>query len=85
MIETKKIFNAFFTDPTEEHIEVQSFIDEEVNQDYVKVLLTFPSDGEIVTIDGSHLGHVEPPNTLGEGYGNRYCVNLMGIAGYEVK
>ena len=33
MIETKKIYNAFFTDPTEEHIEVQSFIDEEVKPD----------------------------------------------------
>ena len=33
MIETNKIYTAFFTDPTEETIEVQSFIDEEVKPD----------------------------------------------------
>ena len=33
MIETNKIYTAFFTDPSEKTIEVQSFIDEEVKPD----------------------------------------------------
>ena len=38
------------------------FTDDEINRENIKILLKFPSDGEIVTKDGSHLGHVEPPN-----------------------
>lgn len=50
-----------------------SFRDEEVNWDNVRCL----SDGECVSIDGTHLGHNIPDLS-----GNRYCINLVSIAGY---
>lgn len=49
-----------------------SFRDEEVNWDYVRVL----DDGECVSVDGTHLGH-----NLPDGTGNRYCINLVSVAG----
>lgn len=42
-----------------------SFRDEEVNWQNVRVL----SDGEVVSIDGTHLGHNIP-----DAHGNRYCI-----------
>ena len=33
-------------------------------------------DGEAVSIDGTHLGH-----NLPDGKGNRYCINLVSVAG----
>jgi len=49
-----------------------SFRDEEVNWEFVRVL----PNGECVSVDGTHLGH-----NLPDGKGNRYCVNLVSIAG----
>ena len=49
-----------------------SFRDEEVVADNVRVL----RDGETVSIDGSHLGH-----NLPDQHGNRYCINLVCVAG----
>jgi len=53
-----------------------SFRDEEVNWDYVRVL----KDGECVSVDGTHLGHNLPDST-----GNRYCINLVSVAGRPAK
>lgn len=50
-----------------------SFRDEEVNWEYVRVL----PNGETVSVDGTHLGH-----NLPDSKGNRYCINLVCIAGY---
>lgn len=49
-----------------------SFRDDEVNWNFVRVL----RDGECVSIDGTHLGHNIPDRK-----GNRYCINLVSIAG----
>ena len=49
-----------------------SFRDDEVNWKFVRVL----PDGECVSIDGTHLGHNIPDSK-----GNRYCINLVSIAG----
>ena len=49
-----------------------SFRDDEVNWDVVGCL----SNGEVITIDGVHLGH-----NLPDSKGNRYCINLVCIAG----
>ena len=49
-----------------------SFRDSEVNWDYVRCL----PDGEAVSVDGTHLGH-----NLPDGKGNRYCINLVSVAG----
>lgn len=46
--------------------------DTEVNRDYVRVL----PNGECVAVDGTHLGHNLPDEE-----GNRYCINLVSIAG----
>jgi len=53
-----------------------SFRDEEVVWDNVRVL---SSTGETVSADGTHLGH-----NLPDGKGNRYCINLVSIAGRPV-
>mmetsp|Transcript_5803 Transcript_5803/g.10425 ORF Transcript_5803/g.10425 Transcript_5803/m.10425 type:complete len:225 (-) Transcript_5803:39-713(-) len=53
-----------------------SFRDEEVNWDYVRVL----SDGEAVSTSGTHLGHNLPDKN-----GNRYCINLVSVAGTPEK
>lgn len=49
-----------------------SFRDSEVDWDNVRVL----PGGEVVSIDGTHLGHNLPDSS-----GNRYCINLVSIAG----
>jgi len=49
-----------------------SFRDEEVNWEEVRVL----KDGETVSVTGTHLGH-----NLPDGKGNRYCINLVSVAG----
>lgn len=49
-----------------------SFRDEEVIWDNVRVL----PNGETVSVDGTHLGH-----NLPDGNGNRFCINLVCIAG----
>ncbi|GKY92459.1 hypothetical protein MPSEU_000216400 [Mayamaea pseudoterrestris] len=52
-----------------------SFRDEEVNWEFVRVL----PDGETVSVDGTHLGHNIPDKS-----GNRYCINLVSVAGNSV-
>ena len=49
-----------------------SFRDEEVVWENVRVL----RDGEAVSTAGSHLGHNLPDRS-----GNRYCINLVSVAG----
>lgn len=49
-----------------------SFRDEEVVWENVRVL----TNGETVSVNGTHLGHNLPDNT-----GRRYCINLVSIAG----
>ena len=43
-----------------------------VNWDFVRVL----PNGECISVDGTHLGH-----NLPDGSGNRYCINLVSVAG----
>ena len=50
-----------------------SFRDAEVVWDNVRVLR---NSGETVSVDGTHLGHNLPDRN-----GNRYCINLVSIAG----
>lgn len=50
-----------------------SFRDDEVVWDNVRVLR---NSGETVSVDGTHLGHNLPDRR-----GNRYCINLVSIAG----
>ncbi|KAL3827479.1 hypothetical protein ACHAXA_003748 [Cyclostephanos tholiformis] len=52
-----------------------SFRDEEVIWDNVRCL----PNGEAVSVDGTHLGH-----NLPDGRGNRYCINLVSVAGRPV-
>jgi len=49
-----------------------SFRDEEVVWDSVRCL----SNGEAVSVDGTHLGH-----NLPDASGSRYCINLVSVAG----
>lgn len=49
-----------------------SFRDAEVVTDNVRVL----DNGETISVDGTHLGH-----NLPDGSGNRYCINLVSVAG----
>lgn len=51
-----------------------SFRDEEVNWENVRCLR---KSGECVSVDGTHLGHNIP-----DGNGNRYCINLVSVAGF---
>ena len=53
-----------------------SFRDEEVVWENVRCL----RNGETVTLDGIHLGH-----NLPDGSGNRYCINLVSVAGQPPK
>lgn len=53
-----------------------SFRDDEVNWEYVRCL----RDGECVSTTGTHLGHNIP-----DGTGNRYCINLVSVAGQPEK
>ena len=50
-----------------------SFRDDEVVWENVRVLR---NSGETVSVDGTHLGHNLPDRS-----GNRYCINLVSIAG----
>eukprot|EP01129_Flabellula_baltica_P015598 TRINITY_DN7_c0_g1_i1.p1 TRINITY_DN7_c0_g1~~TRINITY_DN7_c0_g1_i1.p1 ORF type:complete len:192 (+),score=29.04 TRINITY_DN7_c0_g1_i1:64-576(+) len=50
-----------------------SFRDDEVNWEYVRIL----ENGEAVSVDGTHLGHNLPDRK-----GNRYCINIVSIAGH---
>jgi len=50
-----------------------SFRDEEVLTKFVRVL----PNGEAVSLHGTHLGHNLPDRK-----GNRYCINLVSVAGY---
>ena len=52
-----------------------SFRQDEVNWDNVEVFW----DGEIFSVDGTHLGH-----NLPDELGNRYCINLSSIAGNQI-
>jgi peptide methionine sulfoxide reductase MsrB len=49
-----------------------SFRDEEVVWENVRCL----ANGEAVSVDGTHLGHNLPDRS-----GNRYCINLVSVAG----
>ena len=49
-----------------------SFRDDETIWENVRVL----PNGETVSVDGTHLGHNLPDRK-----GNRYCINLVSIAG----
>lgn len=49
-----------------------SFRDQEVVWENVRCL----PNGEAVSVDGTHLGH-----NLPDGKGNRYCINLVSVAG----
>ncbi|MGK3745445.1 MAG: peptide methionine sulfoxide reductase MsrB [Bacillariaceae sp.] len=49
-----------------------SFRDEEVVWDHVRCL----KNGECISDSGTHLGH-----NLPDGSGNRYCINLVSVAG----
>ena len=53
-----------------------SFRDEEVVKEHVRVL----NDGEAVSVAGTHLGHNLPDDS-----GNRYCINLVSVAGRAVE
>lgn len=53
-----------------------SFRDEELVTENVRVL----ANGEAVSADGTHLGHNIPDDT-----GNRYCINLVSVAGQAAK
>eukprot|EP00573_Skeletonema_grethae_P006910 CAMPEP_0201709484 /NCGR_PEP_ID=MMETSP0578-20130828/58126_1 /ASSEMBLY_ACC=CAM_ASM_000663 /TAXON_ID=267565 /ORGANISM="Skeletonema grethea, Strain CCMP 1804" /LENGTH=209 /DNA_ID=CAMNT_0048198461 /DNA_START=118 /DNA_END=748 /DNA_ORIENTATION=- len=53
-----------------------SFRDEEVEWENVRVL----TNGETVSVDGTHLGH-----NLPDGKGSRYCINLVCVAGNPTK
>jgi len=53
-----------------------SFRDDEVVWDNVRVLR---NSGETVSVDGTHLGHNLPDKK-----GNRYCINLVSVAGNPV-
>jgi peptide methionine sulfoxide reductase MsrB len=54
-----------------------SFRDAEVVWENVRILR---SSGETVSVDGTHLGHNIPDRK-----GNRYCINLVSIAGRPVR
>ena len=53
-----------------------SFRDQEVVWENVRCL----NNGEAVSVDGTHLGHNLPDRN-----GNRYCINLVSVAGNPEK
>ncbi|EEC48839.1 predicted protein [Phaeodactylum tricornutum CCAP 1055/1] len=53
-----------------------SFRDEEVNWEFVRCL----PNGEVVSVDGTHLGH-----NLPDGKGSRHCINLVCVAGHPAE
>ncbi|GMH52594.1 hypothetical protein TrRE_jg7908, partial [Triparma retinervis] len=65
-----RTFKAFVSESTSHGW--PSFRDDEVNWDEVRVL----KNGEVVSLNGTHLGH-----NLPDGKGNRYCINLVSVAG----
>ena len=75
----KPLFVAPIGRPAEELVQESrthgwpSFRDSEVVWDNVRVLR---NSGETVSVDGTHLGHNLPDRK-----GNRYCINLVSIAG----
>ena len=74
----KNLFTAPVNRTTSEFIQESedhgwpSFRDEEVDWVNVRCL----RNGEVVSVDGTHLGHNLPDEK-----GNRYCINLVSIAG----
>ena len=64
--------SSFFSHLFDNLLSIYSFRDSEVNWDYVRIL----PDGECVSVDGTHLGHNLPDSS-----GNRYCINLVSVAG----
>lgn len=52
-----------------------SFRDSEVDWENVRCL----KNGEVISVDGTHLGH-----NLPDSKGNRYCINLVSIAGHPL-
>merc|ERR1712071_94167 len=75
----KPLFKAPIGRTTEEFLKESSihgwpsFRDQEVVWDNVRVL---KNSGETVSLAGTHLGHNLPDRT-----GNRYCINLVSVAG----
>jgi peptide methionine sulfoxide reductase MsrB len=63
----------FLCDPT--HF-AASFDRQETNWENVRCL----RNGETVSVDGTHLGH-----NLPDGKGNRYCINLVSVAGRPIE
>ena len=53
-----------------------SFRDDDVVWENCRCL----KDGETVSVDGTHLGHNLPDRS-----GNRYCINLVSVAGIPVE
>lgn len=49
-----------------------SFRDEEVIWPNVQLM----NNGEVVSMDGTHLGH-----NLPDTHGSRYCINMVSVAG----
>ena len=49
-----------------------SFRDAEMIKTNVRIV----GDGEVVSVDGTHLGH-----NLPDGSGNRYCLDLVSLSG----
>lgn len=68
-----RTFNEFLAESTKHGW--PSFRDDEVNWENVRVL----PGGETVSIWGTHLGHNLPDKK-----GNRYCINLVCVAGNKV-
>ena len=69
---TGRSWNAFIQESTAHGW--PSFRDSEVVWEHVRCL----PGGEAVSLDGTHLGH-----NLPDAKGNRYCINLVSIAGFE--
>jgi len=53
-----------------------SFRDKEVVWENARIIGDESREGECVSVDGTHLGH-----NLPDAAGNRYCINLVSIAG----
>mmetsp|Transcript_28307 Transcript_28307/g.79209 ORF Transcript_28307/g.79209 Transcript_28307/m.79209 type:complete len:191 (-) Transcript_28307:299-871(-) len=63
-------FDEFYTESVQHGW--PSFRDAEVRSDFVRVL----EDGEVASVNGTHLGH-----NLPDSKGNRYCINIVSVAG----
>ena len=71
-------FNEFIKESR--HHGWPSFRDSEVIWDNVRCL----KDGECVSVDGTHLGHNLPAGGKKGRTRNRYCINLVSVAGSPV-